>query len=117
MAALSTGGETSPPPPLSSPPRDIEAFCALTGLALKSIKVPPSKFVKKIDEIPKVPVHASSSKNVAVCFATNGLIGQFTGIWPSLTAVANWVDQSWKPLIKGKVSSSFYGKGFFCVYV
>jgi hypothetical protein len=69
--------------------------------------------VKKIDEIPKVPVHPSTSRPFALWLAENGLIRQFMGLWPSPRAMAQWLDQNWKKMIKGQMSSAFCGKGFF----
>jgi hypothetical protein len=76
-------------------------------------KNPQSKFVKKMDDIPKVQVHADSSRPLVLKIVEHGLVGQFMGIWPSPRVVSEWVDKNWSPLIQGKVSSSFCGKGFF----
>lgn len=45
--------------------------------------------------------------------AEKGLIGQFTGLWPSPKSVENLTQRNWSPLIKEGVKSYFVGKGFF----
>jgi hypothetical protein len=112
-----------PPPPPPPPFPDIDVFRALVFSATRTVKAPPSKFVKQLDEIPQVPVHADSSRSLALKLADRGLIGQFTGIYPSPRAVSAWVDKNWCPLIQRRVSTSFCGgqklvpahptKGFF----
>ena len=81
MSSFSTRGDPSPPPPL--PPPNIGSFRAHVASSPKSNKVPPLKFVKKLDGIPKVLVHAPWSRNLDLRFEANGLIGLFTWIWPS----------------------------------
>jgi hypothetical protein len=49
-----------------------------------------SKFVKKLDEIPKVDILPSTSRKKALDLADKGLIGQFTGIWPSPKWLFGW---------------------------
>jgi hypothetical protein len=67
MVALSAGGDPSPP---TSFPPDIESFRSSWPQLQNQISPPPSKFVKKLDKIPKVPVHASLSINLVLRFAT-----------------------------------------------
>jgi hypothetical protein len=69
--------------------------------------------VKKLDEIPKFIVHPLSTHPFSLQRAENGLIGQFTGIWPSPKAMVQWLDLNWKKMVQGKMSSTFCGKGFF----
>jgi hypothetical protein len=61
----------------------------------------------------KVLVHSSSSHPFALRLAENGLIGKFTGLWPSLWAMAQWLDLNWRKKIQGQMSSTFCGKGFY----
>lgn len=49
----------------------------------------------------------------ALNLAEGGLIGQFTGLWPSPKAVEEWVKQNWIPLVNEGIKSHFVGKGFF----
>jgi hypothetical protein len=49
----------------------------------------PHQSLKKLDDILKVPLHASSSIKLALRFVANALVGNFIGIWPSPRAVAS----------------------------
>jgi hypothetical protein len=71
MASASGGGVASPP--------DTVAFSALVASLPKALK--------KLDEILAVPVQRSS-KHRALKLVENGLVGQFTGIWPSPKSMA-----------------------------
>ena len=103
--------ETEGDPPL---PPDLEAFRSLVAA---SEKRPPSvsqqKFVKKLDNIPTVTLPAEDACRSALNLAERGLIGQFTGLWPSPKAVEDWVRRNWTPLVKEGIKSYFVGKGFF----
>jgi hypothetical protein len=66
-----------------------------------------------MDEIPKVVVHPSSARPLALRLAENGLIGKFTGLWPSPKAMHHWLDLNWRKMIQGQMSVAFCGKGFF----
>jgi hypothetical protein len=35
------------------------------------------------------------------------------GLWPSLREMAQWLDQKWKKMIKGQLSTTFCGKGLY----
>jgi hypothetical protein len=96
-----------PQPPISSHSRPSSP--PIQNLA----KGPPSHFVKKLDEIPKVPVHPSSSRLFSLRLVENGLIDQFMGLWPSPREMKQWLEKNWKKMIKGKMSSTFCGKGFY----
>eukprot|EP00253_Pinus_taeda_P012689 PITA_12689 len=50
---------------------------------------------------------------VALSLADQGLIGQFTGLWPSPKTTEQWVNRNWAPLISQSVSSYFLGRGYF----
>jgi hypothetical protein len=104
-----------PPPPLHPPPilsPDVVAFASLIASLHKQAKHAPPKFVKKFDKIPPVQIQGSS-RTLTVKFAYLSLIGQVTGIWLSLRAVAIWIDKNWKPHLKGNFSHFLYGRGFF----
>jgi hypothetical protein len=71
MASCSSGGS----PPYPPPPLDIVAFKYLIASYTKSVNViPPSQFIKKIDDIPKVPVHSSYSHPFSPQLDENGFI-------------------------------------------
>ena len=101
----------TPDPP---PPPEVTAFRAMIANAPKR---PPSqsqqKFVKKLDSIPTVALPEGDTCKSALNLAERGLIGQFTGLWPSPKSVEEWTQRNWKPLIKEGVNSYFVGKGFF----
>jgi hypothetical protein len=71
------------------------------------------KFVKKMDYIPSVALPEEETCRAALNLAEKGLIGQFTGLWPSPKSVEEWTQRNWKPLIKEGIRSYFVGKGFF----
>ena len=91
---------------------EIVAFNSLVINVTKFQKCPPSRFVKKLDEILKVKVFAHA-RLCAPQLAERGIVGQFTGLWPSPRSIHLWIEKNWKPLIKGEVISSFCGKGFY----
>jgi hypothetical protein len=107
--APSEGGD--PPPGSSS--SDLQAFQALISSYAKAPKPPPSRFVKKAAEIPKVTVFSPSAQPLALRLADRGLIGQFTGLWPSPKSMHLWLEANWRKLIQGQMSAAFCGKGFF----
>lgn len=76
-------------------------------------KAQPTPFVKRIEEIlePKLP--PSSTRHKYLTLANQGLVGKFTGIWPSPKIVATWVQKYWKPYIKGQLHQFFCGRGFY----
>ena len=66
-----------------------------------------------MDSIPTVALPEEDTCKAALNLAERGLIGQFTGLWPSPKSVEDWSQRNWKPLIKDDVKSYFVGKGFF----
>jgi hypothetical protein len=80
--------------PLTSrpPPPDIKAFHSLILSYKKMTKQAPSRFVKNIDDIPKVPIHPTSARPFAICMAEKKLIGKFIGIWSSPRAMNQWLE-------------------------
>jgi hypothetical protein len=60
---------------------DLTMFQTLISSYSKSAKgAHTSKFVKRLEEIPKVAVHSTSSRLFVLRLAENDLIGQFTGL-------------------------------------
>jgi hypothetical protein len=96
------------------PPPEVTAFKSMIAAGPKR---PPSasqqKFVKKMASIPSVALPEAETCKAALNLAEKGLIGQFTGLWPSPKSVEDWTQRNWKPLIKEGVKSYFVGKGFF----
>ena len=104
------GGSEAPPPPIL----EVEAFRNLLDAAGKRpIFGSQQKFVKKMDNIPTVEFPMEETSRSALNLAERGLIGQFTGLWPSSKAVEDWVKQNWIPLVSEGIKSHFVGKGFF----
>ena len=68
-----------PPPDLRS-----DAFDKLIASHNRtSGKGAPSKFVKRIEDVPEVALPPEETIQVALSLANRALIGQFTGLWPS----------------------------------
>ena len=61
---------------------------------------PASKFVKLAD-VPEVKLSSTASKRKAVTLSEKGLIGLFTGLWPSPRSVEIWLNKNWRTLIQG----------------
>jgi hypothetical protein len=92
----------------------LEAFKALVRLAgPKSKPSFSSKFVKKREEIPSLELSLEDPCNLALLLAENSLIKKFTGLWPRPKMVEAWMDDCWKSLIQGKVSTCAVGRVFF----
>lgn len=102
-------GSSSSPLPLS-PSKAFNRL--LVGLPKK--KTPePSKFVKKLDDIPAISLPPETPMQVALSLSERALIGQFTGLWPSPKTTESWVSRNWMPLIRENVTSYFLGRGYF----
>ena len=50
------------------------------------------KFVKKLDVFQEVQLPPTLPRMAALSLAKKGLIGQFTGLWPSQRTVQRWVE-------------------------
>jgi hypothetical protein len=77
------------------------------------IRPSASKFIKKLDEIPEVSLPPALPRRAAVALAERGLVGQFTGLWPSPRTVQRWVERNWNAMVQGKIAIRFCGRGFF----
>ena len=83
---MDAGGD--PPPPL---PPEMDAFKWLVSSYGKRKRGPNlQRFVKKLD-IPLVELPAERTFRPTLNIAERGLIGKFTGLWPSLKAIDGWV--------------------------
>ena len=71
-----------------------------------------SHFVKRVD-VPEVKLSSAASKRKAITLLEKGLIGLFTGLWPSHRSVEVWLNKNWRTLIQGEVQQIFCGKGYF----
>ena len=61
----------------------------------------------------QVTIPPTYSTRKALSQIKRGLIEQFSGIWPQPRATTTWVQETWLPLIKGKVDTNFCGRVFF----
>jgi hypothetical protein len=92
----------------------LDAFNELVRSAgAKSKLPPPSKFVKKMEEVPSVELSPEEPCNTALFLAERALIGKFTGLWPSPKSVEAWIEERWRSMIKGSILRSAVGRGYF----
>ena len=75
-------------------------------------KPPTSNFVKRV-AVPKVQIMSTASRMKALALRERGLIGQFSGIWPSPKSMEIWISKNWMPFITGGLQHYFCGKGFY----
>ena len=59
---------------------------------------PASRFVKLADVL-EVKLSSAASKRKAITLSKKGLIGLFTGLWPSPRSVEIWLNKNWRALI------------------
>jgi len=97
--------EGDPHPP--SQPRNeenVEAFASLiaeNGAPRNRPSV--NKFVKKLESIPEISLPPSLPRRAAISLAKRGVVGQFTGLWPSPKSVQKWVERNWNATTQGKI--------------
>jgi hypothetical protein len=104
----------APNPTAENEEDPLEAFKALVRSAGPKSKPPlPSKFVKKMEEIPSLELSPEQPCHLALYLAEKALVGKFTGLWPSPKMVDAWIEERWRPLIQEKVTRSAVGRGFF----
>ena len=78
--------EPSPPPPSTA-----EAFKTLLPSLPKKKCMEAAKFVKRLEDIPEIALPPEGPIQVALSLENRALVGQFTGLWPSLKSIENWV--------------------------
>jgi len=98
------------PPPDPNVANFQASIASLGNYAHKSL---PTIFVKKMELIPEFKLLVATSRHMALALADRGLIGQFTGIWPSPKSMDLWMKKNWAAMIKGKLTYSFCGRGFY----
>jgi hypothetical protein len=92
---MDSSGGSAPPLIL---PQEISAFKALIAATPKRpLTASQQKFVKKLDSIPTVVLPEEETCKAALNLAERGLIGQFTGLWPSPKSVEDWTQRNWSP--------------------
>ena len=50
---------------------------------------------------------------MVLSLAEHGLVGQFTGLWPSPKEIEGWVQRNWRPLLSQGIRSHFIGRGYY----
>jgi len=81
--------------PSAFPLPEIEAFTRLNStIGKKATRKELPKFVKKLEDIPKVALPQEYITRVALSLVDQALIGQFTGLWPTLKATEGWVQRN-----------------------
>ena len=97
----------------SSPIPDLNTFRRLTASGRKrKLTQTQQTFVKKLDNIPSVALPVETCQ-IAINIDDQGLIGQFTGLWPSPKTIVGWVHRNWKPLISKGIYNNLIGKGYY----
>ena len=64
-------------------------------------------------DIPSVELPAEKTCCSALNLVERGLIGQFTGLWPSPKAIDGWVQRNWRPLVSDDICNHFVGRGSY----
>ena len=85
----------------------------MASLPLVQAVVALSSWFVKQEDIPEVNLSSVASKRKAVTLSEKGLIGLFTGLWPSPHSIEVWLNKNWRTLIQGEVQQIFCGKGYF----
>jgi hypothetical protein len=86
------GGPEAPPPPL---PLELDAFKKLvTACNKQPASDSHQKFIKKLDSIPSIDLPAEETYRYALKLVEWGLIGKFTGLWPSPKSIDTWVQRN-----------------------
>ena len=92
----------------------LQAFKAqFQEVAARDASFPPSKFVKKIDEIPSLEFSPSDPCWKALILSEKSLICKFTWLFPSHKAVEIWIVEQFNPIFQGWVSLFVAGRGYF----
>ena len=102
-------------PPLDPNPEDFdERFQRIiaSSVPLSTSTSASSRFVKR-SEVLSVKLSSTASKKKVVTLSKKGLIGLFTGLWPSPRSVEIWLNKNWRALIQGEVQQMFCSKGYF----
>jgi hypothetical protein len=94
MDSTSIGGSQSPPE------LEAMAFQAIVSSYQKPLKVLPPRFVKRTDKSFEGNIPPIASRNKAITLVERGVISQFTGIWPTPKAMATWLHNNSKVLMK-----------------
>ena len=91
-----------------------KAFASLISVMILAKSRPSvSKIVKIMEEIPEISLPPAFPRKATLSNAEQGLVGQFTGLWPSPKTFQKWVERNWSASINGKISIRFCGRGYY----
>lgn len=79
----------------------------------KGTSQPPTKFVKRMEEIPSLELSPAEPCWKALILSERALIGKFIGLWPSPKAVELWIAEHCNPILHGQVSLFVAGRVFY----
>ena len=72
-----------------------KAFASLiSAMGLAKYRPSITKFVKRLEDIPEISLPPTLPRRAALALAKGGLVGQFTGLWPSPKTVQKWVERN-----------------------
>jgi len=54
-----------------------------------------NKSIKKLESIPEISLPPTLPRRATISLAERGLVGQFTGLWPSPKSMQKWVKRNW----------------------
>ncbi len=91
--------------------KDFASLISAMGPAKNQPSV--TKFVKRLEDIPKISLPLALPRKATLSLAERGLVGQFTGLWPSPKTVQKWVEKNWSATINEKISIRFCGRGYY----
>jgi len=72
-----------------------------------------TKFFKRLEDIPEISLRPALPCRATLSLAECGLVGQFTGLWPSPKTMQKWVEMNWMASIDGKISIRFCGRCYY----
>ena len=111
VAMIMSAEDVQPPP---GPYAETLAFKSLITRRSKAVpQMAIPKFIKRLEEFPTIDLPPLHPMQVAISLENRALVGQFTGLWPSLKTTDNWIQKKWRPLISNSVTCYAIGRGFF----
>lgn len=72
-----------------------------------------TKFIKILEYILGISLPPTLPRKATLSLAERGLVGQFTGLWPSSKMVQKWVERICSATINKKISIKFCGRGYY----
>ena len=106
------GARRGSSPPFSSGGTTFQAIVSSLLKEVKS-KPTPSHFLKRFENIPTIFLLPMTLHLKALAFLEWGLLGQFSGLWPSPMFMEFCILKSWKVLIKGDKTHYAHARSFY----